>query len=245
VLDAYRDAAARWARAERLAEYDERVRATDGIELATYRPETAAYGERALLATAEAHFAESSAFAMRLLRGRLPAGGRRAVALAALMLALAVCEPRAADAARRVERTDGDTVDPRLREQARQLWAAADAGAGTALGGELAAWLRSVQTLHATLAAAARDGGFAPTETGSPLGHLAVCAAPGHRPVAAVVLRCTHLLFNRLGVHGAAEAQIARMAAGALTGLDEEERACRQQPGTAPTSTTTSSTRTP
>jgi thiopeptide-type bacteriocin biosynthesis protein len=223
VIEAYRELAARWARAEHLAEYDDRVRAVDSVELVPYRPESAVYGERAALAAAEAHFAESSALALRLLRGGLPMDRRRAVALAALMLAVAVCEPRAADAARRLPRPDGVTATPRLREQARRFWAAANADAGTGLGGELATWLRSVRALHETLATGARNGSFAPSETASPLGHLAACAAPATRPAAAVVLRCTHLLFNRLGVHGAAEVQIAGMAAAALNGLDEEE----------------------
>jgi thiopeptide-type bacteriocin biosynthesis protein len=224
-LDAYREAAERWARAERLGEHDRRVRVADSVELVAYCPERRVYGEGAALAAVESHFAESSALALRLLQARLPAGRRRAVALAALMLALAVCEPSAAAAATRL---GGSAVPPhssgaeaRLRDQVRQLWAAATDSAP--LGGELAAWLRSVRAVHAALTVAARDGSFAPTDGASPLGHLACCAPPGTREVAAAVLRCTHLLFNRLGVHGAAETQIAGMVAGALTDLDEEE----------------------
>jgi hypothetical protein len=41
--------------------------------------------------------------------------------------------------------------------------------------------------------------------------------------VAQVLLRCTHLLCNRLGIHTTAEAHIASLVARTLTDLDQEE----------------------
>ena len=41
--------------------------------------------------------------------------------------------------------------------------------------------------------------------------------------MAQVLLRCTHLLCNRLGIHTTAEAHIASLVARTLTDLDQEE----------------------
>lgn len=226
VLDAYRAVAERWARAERLDDYDRQVRTTDSVEFVTYHPEQSVYGERAALRAAESHFAESSALALRLLRAGLPAARLRAAGLGMLMLSLACCEPRSARAAERLRgrcSPPAATGDPgRLRAQARHLWAAVNGNAVPPLHGELATWTRSVRTLHERLVAASRDGTFMPTEGRSPLGHLGACAPPETRSVAIAVLRCTHLLFNRLGIHGAAELRIADLAAGALIDLNQE-----------------------
>jgi hypothetical protein len=225
-LHAYGTAAAGWARAERLEGFDQHVRAADSVEIVTYEPERSVYGVDGALVAAETHFAESSALALRIVAAGLSADRRRAVALGLLTISLAVCEPRFERAAARLR--SGHVPPPapgdrRARSlQARQLWAGVN-GTG-ALGGELETWLRSVRTLHRQLVAARADGSFTPTDGRSPLGHLAACSPPESRAVAAAVLRCTHLLFNRLGVHGSAEAQIAGMAAGALTDLDQEGR---------------------
>lgn len=217
-LHAYGAAAAGWARAERLDAFDPHVRAGDCVELVTYVPERSVYGVDDALAAAEAHFAESSALALRLVAAGLPADRRRAIALGLLMISLAVCEPRPERATARLQHIARPVIGDRPVRQARQLWAGVN---GTApLGGELATWLQSVRTLHQHLVAGGIDGSFAPTDGRSPLGHLAACAPPESRAVAAAVLRCTHLMFNRLGVHGGAEAQIAGMAAGALTDLE-------------------------
>lgn len=56
----------------------------------------------------------------------------------------------------------------------------------------------------------------------SPLAHLAQAVHPRTFPTPQVLLRCTHLLCNRLGVHYAAEAQIAYLVTRSLTELDQD-----------------------
>jgi hypothetical protein len=66
------------------------------------------------------------------------------------------------------------------------------------------------------------QGRFAPTDCLSPLVHLAQAARPQTLSVSQVLLRCTHLLCNRLGIHAAAEAQITYLVARTLTDLKQE-----------------------
>lgn len=240
--DAYRAMAQRLARAERLADHDRRLRPDDTVELVTYRPEYAAYGQRPALTAVEIHFTESSTIALHLLNAGMPPARRAAAALAMLMLTLAVCEPnlaracdrlRSSPAGRIQQATAADPEARRLRDsyrrtrealcdQARDLWARAHRTCQTLLEGQLAGWLHSMRILHAQLCAARAQGRFAPTDCLSPLAHLAVAACPQSPAVPQVLLRCTHLLCNRLGIPAAAETQIAYLVTRTLTELDQE-----------------------
>jgi thiopeptide-type bacteriocin biosynthesis protein len=235
----YRAVAQRMARAERLTNHDSQLHLDDTIEFITYQPEYAAYGQRPALTAVEAHFTESSTIALRLLKASRQPARRRAAALAMLMLTLAVCEPdltRAADRLRsaptgRIQRTTAADAAfqesyrhtrQALRQQARDLWMRAHRTCQTLLGDPLAAWLYSIRRLHEQLNSAHAQGRFAPTDCLSPLAHLAQAACPQTPAVPQVLLRCTHLLCNRLGIHTAAEAQITYLVARTLTDLDQE-----------------------
>lgn len=240
--DAYRVMAERLSRAERLTDHDRKLRPDDTVEFITYPPEYATYGQRPALTAVETHFTESSTIALHLLNASTPPARRAAAALAMLMLTLAVCEPDLARAcgrlhsapASRIRQTTAADPETRrlrdsyrrareaLRDQARDLWARAHRTCQTPLGDQLAGWLHSMRILHTQLCAARAQGCLAPTDCLSPLAHLAVAACPQTPPVPQILLRCTHLLCNRLGIHAAAEAQIAYLVTRTLTELDQE-----------------------
>ncbi len=238
--ETYRASAQRLALAERLTDHDTRLHPDDTVEFIAYRPEYAAYGRRPALTAVETHFSESSAIALRLLTAGTPPDQRHALALAMLMLTLAVCEPDLAHAARRLRSAPARRISQptaaavrafqdsyqrsrqALHDQAYELWARADRAGQTPLGGELGAWLQSIRTLHDQLTTAHAQGRFAPVDSLSPLTRLSWAVSAQTPAVAQVVLRCMHLLCNRLGIHGAAEAHLVSLVARTLTDLDQE-----------------------
>lgn len=241
--EAYRAMAQRWAVAERLVDHDPQLHPDDTVEFIPYRPEYTAYGQRPALTAVETHFTESSTIALHLLNAGTPPTQRHAVALAMLMLTLAVCEPdldrvasrlrdtpasrvqrlTAADAAARALQDSYRRTRQALRDQARDLWARAHDPGQNPLRGQLAAWLQSIRHLHAQLTIAHAQGRFAPTDSLSPLTRLTRAASPQTPVVTQVVLRCTHLLCNRLGIHTTAEEHIVSLVVRTLTDLDQEK----------------------
>lgn len=240
--ETYRVMAQRWARAERLTDHDPQLHPDDTVEFIPYRPEYTAYGRGPTLTAVETHFTESSTLALSLLNVGTSPAQRHAAALAMLMLTLAVCEPdlarvtgrlrdlpagrvrrlTAADpAARALQDSDRHTRQA-LREQARDLWARAHRTCQTPLGGQLAEWLHSIRHLHAQVTTAHAQGRFSPTDSLSPLTRLSQAASSQPAAVTQVLLRCTHLLCNRLGIHTTAEAHIASLVTRTLTDLDQE-----------------------
>lgn len=86
----------------------------------------------------------------------------------------------------------------------------------------LAAWWASISALHTTLTGLRARGEFAPVDALSPFSGLARALHPDDPVVAHVVLRCTHLLCNRLGLSSATEARLAWLTARTLSGLHDE-----------------------
>jgi Lantibiotic biosynthesis dehydratase C-term len=240
--EAYRVMAQRWAVAERLVDHDSQLHPDDTVEFIPYRPEYTAYGQRPALTAVETHFTESSTIALRLLNAGTPPAQRHAAALAMLMLTLAVCEPDLARVASRLRDVPAGRIpqltaaDPAaralqdsyrrtrqaLRDQARDLWARAHGPCQAPLSGQLAAWLQSIRTLHAQLTIAHAQGRFAPTDSLSPLTRLTRAVSSQTPAVVQVLLRCTHLLCNRLGIHTTAEEHLVSLVARTLTDLDQE-----------------------
>ncbi|MGH3829697.1 MAG: lantibiotic dehydratase C-terminal domain-containing protein [Pseudonocardiaceae bacterium] len=240
--EAYRAMAQRVAHAERLSYHDSQLHPDDTVEFIPYRPEYHAYGRRPALTAVETHFTESSAIALGLLTAGTSPAQRHAAALAMLMLTLAVCEPNLARVASRLRAVPADHIqrltaaDPAaralqdsyrnnghaLREQARDLWARAGRPCQTPLSGHLAGWLHAIRTLHTQLTTAHAQGRFSPTDSLFPLTRLTRAVSSQSPAVAQVVLRCTHLLCNRLGIHTTAEAHLASLVARTLTDLNQE-----------------------
>ncbi|GAA3463438.1 thiopeptide-type bacteriocin biosynthesis protein [Saccharothrix longispora] len=222
----YEPLARRLANGERMSRWDNRLRPVDTVEFSTYRPEHHAYGDGAALAAVERHFTESSLVAVPLLTA--DPQRRAAVALAMLTLAVAVCQPDPARAGAGLAALRAPQPPEfyrahrdELRDQARHLWPLASSAPTSA--DPLAVWARSVHTLHAALTRARAEDGFTPTDALSPFASLARALRPEDPAVPYVVLRCAHLLCNRLGMPTATESQLASLTARTLSELDCSE----------------------
>ncbi|MFC4534188.1 lantibiotic dehydratase C-terminal domain-containing protein [Sphaerisporangium dianthi] len=228
-LEAYRAFAATVARGERRERYDERLHRTDAVEFIAYRPEHAAYGDAACVAAAERHFTVSSALALDVLDAGVGMERRAAIGLAALTIALAACEPDLPAAARRfaaaaqeagarpeILGAEDDWLGRRdaLLAQTRKLWEPAEPG-----GGLLGTWASSIRALRDELGALHAAGRCAPADSGSPHAFLAVAAPPERRTVPLILLRCAHLLHNRLGLRAGTEHQVSFLVARTMTAL--------------------------
>jgi thiopeptide-type bacteriocin biosynthesis protein len=225
--DEYEAVARRRAEGERLARWDRRLRAVDTVEFIAYEPEHHAYGDGRALCAVERHFTDSSRIAVHLLAA--PPDRRAGAALAMLTIALAVCEPDLERAAARfaaVRTRQPSPVRPDrrddLRDQTRRLWEHASSDpADLAHTDVLAAWWLSIRALHATLSGLRARGDFAPVDALSPFAGLARALRPDDPVVPYVVLRCAHLLCNRLGLSAATEARLASLTARTLSELPE------------------------
>ncbi|MEV4252308.1 lantibiotic dehydratase C-terminal domain-containing protein [Spirillospora sp. NPDC049652] len=210
----YSSFAARQARGERLPAHNPRLYPNDSIEFIDYRPEHRAYGDATCMAAVEAHFSDSSRLALDVLSTCPSHGQRAAICLAAITLSLAACPVRPADFRTvRMPAAVHDLFQQRrdeLLRQTHQLWT-------TGPGPTLATWSDSVRTLRSALI----EGGCAPEDARSPLSFLAHAVPSRERPVAEVLLRCTHLFANRLGVGPAVEHRLALLAAHAVATLHE------------------------
>ena len=224
----YEAIARRRAEGERLDRWDRRLRPVDTVEFVAYAPEHHAYGEGRALRAVERHFTDSSRIAVRLLAG--PPDRRAGAALAMLTVAVAVCEPDLPRAAARfaaVRTRQPPPARPERRDdlldQARRLWAHASSDpSGLTPNDPLAAWWLSIRALHATLTGLRARGDFAPADSLSPFAGLARALRPDDPVVPYVVLRCAHLLCNRLGLAGATEARLASLTARTLSELHDE-----------------------
>ncbi|XVV00446.1 lantibiotic dehydratase C-terminal domain-containing protein [Actinosynnema sp. CA-248983] len=211
--DRYEAIARRRAAAERMTRWQRRLRPVDTAEFTAYRPEHDTYGTGTTLRAVERHFTDSSRIAAALLT--TPRDRRAAVALAMLTLTAAVCEPDLARASTRFTTTS--RLPDRYRDQARLLWSHASADPPPT--DPLAVWLRSIRALHTTLRTA---GGFAPVDVLSPFAGLARALCPDDPTVPCVVLRCAHLLCNRLGLSAPTEARLVGLTTATLSELHDE-----------------------
>jgi thiopeptide-type bacteriocin biosynthesis protein len=221
--ETYRRYAVAAARAERLDEHDVRLRSADSVEFIPYRPEYRSYGDEACLDAVERHFVESSRLALRVMVAGTPADRRTALALATLTIALAAAEPDLATAARRA-RANCLTPPEEMRRvylarredllrQTRELWEPQ-----TRPRGVQAEWRRSIVALRDALEPLHAAGRCVPPDPGSPHAHL----TGADRTVPLILLRCAHLLHNRMGVTGAAELLTAHLLAMALSDIAEQ-----------------------
>ncbi|MFE4663691.1 lantibiotic dehydratase C-terminal domain-containing protein [Streptomyces sp. NPDC056716] len=226
----YALAARSLARAEELPYYDRRLRHTDTVEDIPYRPEYAVFGGPEATDAVERHFTDSSRIALAVLGHTEDPERRLGFALAALMLALTVCDPGHDRIGGALERTR-DRWDPPATARAgradaftRQRTAlSAQAArcrriaADPAPHGLLGAWARSIGTLHREILTLRADGRFHPAPADSSF-------HPGpdpHGDVLILLLRCVHLLCNRLGLSSPQEAHLRYLTA--MTFLDLKE----------------------
>ncbi|WP_309114233.1 lantibiotic dehydratase C-terminal domain-containing protein [Saccharothrix sp.] len=204
------------AAAEPMTRWQRRLRPVDTVEFTAYRPEHRTYGTGIALRAVERHFTDSSRIAAALLT--TPRDRRAAVALAMLTLTTAVCEPDLARASARFTTTT--QLPERYRDQARLLWS--HASRNPAPTDPLAVWLHSIRAVHTTLTALRETGGFAPDDVLSRFAGLARALCPDDPLVPCVVLRCAHLLCNRLGLSAATEARLVDLTTASLSALHDE-----------------------
>lgn len=218
----YRRLADTAAAGERLLSHERRLHPNDSVRFFGYRPEHHAFGGPACMPIVEQHFTESSAIALDLLARQPCTAQRAAIGVAVLYTVLAVCEPeldRAARAAAALRFPASPPVEEAFRRarsgltaQARACWEGPPPR-----DGPLADWAESVSALHGRLTELNND----PSDAGSPLSFLARGAVPR------ILLRCTHLLNNRLGVAPGIESRLALLAARTLAELHQEHTHAR------------------
>ncbi|WP_129842994.1 lantibiotic dehydratase C-terminal domain-containing protein [Streptomyces sp. RFCAC02] len=234
----YAELAARMAAGERLTSYETALRPPDSVADVPYRPEYDAYGDASCLDLVEQHFTESADIALALIGSGAGRQARARLVLAALTCVLAVCEPRhdlaaaafAGSAPGRASRAGGPAGAQdhyarhadRLTAQTRALWERAATrrpAPPDPAAAPLAAWTHSIAVLRDGLLRRRAEGAFDPRDPGSPPGALAMAIAPDQRPVGLVLLRCAHLLSNRLGVTADHEGLLAFLLARTLLDL--------------------------
>jgi thiopeptide-type bacteriocin biosynthesis protein len=219
------------AAAEGMTDFERELRAADTVADVPYRPEHDVFGAGDSLAAVERHFVESSALALDIVAERVAPGRRRGFALSAGLLSLAVMFPdlpalaAAFAGGTAAQLADGDdgigypAQRDRLRGQALRAWELA----GTSRADDTATgrWLASVRALHNSL----RECALTATEAASPMSWQLDHLPPESRPVAAIMMRCTHLLCNRLGVGLTDEMYVNTLIARVLVdlGTDPQE----------------------
>ncbi|MFJ7244980.1 lantibiotic dehydratase C-terminal domain-containing protein [Kitasatospora sp. NPDC098652] len=225
--------AERLAAAEGLAEHDRSVREHDAVEEIRYRPEEAVFGGPEAVRAVERHFTLSSDLALGLLADGATGPQRAGFGADALILALAAWEPDRGRLAAALRARPGGAPDPATADRVARGWRQAD---GPATGsGPKDRWLRSVRELRAELLGLHARGRLritAPHPTAVP---PPGSAAPGQRAVLAVLLRCVHLLHNRLGLDHGVEQRIRRVVESGLTAAPSG--AGRADPSTDPART--------
>ncbi|MFJ4686651.1 thiopeptide-type bacteriocin biosynthesis protein [Streptomyces sp. NPDC088789] len=226
----YARAAQSLARAEDLTDYDRRLRHTDGVEVIPYRPEYAVFGGPEATEAVERHFTDSSRIALAVLARTGEPERRLGFALVSLMLALTVCDPDheriTVALPRNRDQWDGDAsaragrADAFARQRAALTAQATRCRGITAdpeAYGLVGAWARSIITLHREIRALQARGRFSPAPADSSF-------HPGPGPsgdVMILLLRCVHLLCNRLGLSGPQEAHLRHLTAMTFLHLKE------------------------
>ncbi|MGW1974370.1 thiopeptide-type bacteriocin biosynthesis protein [Streptomyces sp. NPDC001889] len=228
--DRYALTAESLARAEELPYYDRRLRLADGVEDIPYRPEYAVFGGPEAVDAVERHFTDSSRIALAVLERTAAPERRLGFALASLMLALTAGEPDHDRVTSVLERTRDRWDDPATAGAGRAAAFARQRAALTAQAircrriaadpapdGLTGAWARSIRTLHHEIRTLQAAGRFRPAPAGSSF-HP---GAGPHGDRTILLLRCVHLLCNRLGLSGPQEAHLRYLTA--MTFLDLRE----------------------
>lgn len=238
----YRKVAVHFANAEGRTEFEQDLQPPGTVREVPYVPEHDVYGVGTTLEAAERHFVESSALALEVLGSGPSPGVLRGLAMSVNLMTLADHEPDLDRLGAAFHAAGGqgwtDTVGPgspggrvspevmdrmndsygRSREQVRgeieRAWRIANAAQPTADPDPLARWLVSIRALRVAM----EDAGdkFDVSPAGSPHAWYLTRLDAARRSIASVLLRCTHLFDNRIGVTTPDEIHIGYLVARAL-----------------------------
>ncbi|MFF8373786.1 lantibiotic dehydratase C-terminal domain-containing protein [Streptomyces lydicus] len=214
--------------------HDSAVRANNTVEFLPYVREHADYGRGAAIAAVERHFHESSRLALSVVAAGSTVEQRALLAFDLVVGVFALCDevrdrwarnggpplpfgsgPEAAD------------IEPRYRAQRDQLHARArrtwELAARTTGSDQRGYWLASVRLLRDELHRMEETGEFAAAWTASPLAGPLDLAATAHPATSLVLLRCAHLVNNRLGLTLWQENQLRFLVGRVLAELPEAQ----------------------
>ncbi|MFB6437816.1 thiopeptide-type bacteriocin biosynthesis protein [Streptomyces sp. NPDC056411] len=214
--------------------HDVVVRANNTVEFLPYEREHADYGHGAALAAVERHFGESSRLALSVIAAGTTVEQRALLAFDLVVGVFALCDeirdrwaqhggpplpfgsgPEAAD------------VEPRylaqreqLHARARRTWELAAEPPGT---GQRGYWLATVRRLRDALHRMEESGTFVADWAASPLADPLELSATAHPATSLVLLRCAHLVNNRLGLTLWQENQLRFLVGRVLAELPEAQ----------------------
>ncbi|MGW2409285.1 lantibiotic dehydratase C-terminal domain-containing protein [Streptomyces sp. NPDC001739] len=216
------------------AGHDGTVRANNTAEFLPYEREHADYGHGPAIAAVERHFCESSRLALSVVSAGASVEQRALLAFDLVVGVFALCDevrdrwarhggpplpfgsgPEAAD------------VEPRYRAQREQLQARArhtwELAARPPGNDQRGYWLASVRRLRDELHHMEETGQFVAAWADSPLAEPLDLAATAHPATSLVLLRCAHLVNNRLGLTLWQENQLRFLVGRVLSELPEAQ----------------------
>ncbi|MFF4287581.1 lantibiotic dehydratase C-terminal domain-containing protein [Streptomyces sp. NPDC001633] len=216
------------------AGHDGTVRANNTAEFLPYEREHADYGRGPAIAAVERHFCESSRLALSVVSAGASVEQRALLAFDLVVGVFALCDevrdrwarhggpplpfgsgPEAAD------------VEPRYRAQREQLQARArhtwELAARPPGNDQRGYWLASVRRLRDELHHLEETGQFVADWADSPLAEPLDLAATAHPATSLVLLRCAHLVNNRLGLTLWQENQLRFLVGRVLSELPEAQ----------------------
>ncbi|MEV8632417.1 lantibiotic dehydratase C-terminal domain-containing protein [Streptosporangium sp. NPDC051023] len=202
--EGYAKVAEALANYENLADYDRGVRRDDSVELIAYRREHHAYGALESMLAVERHFTESSEIAAEVIREGTGKDERRGLGLAFLLRTLADLQP---DRRLLVDTLTGGRermgADLESAFQARRdvlTKAAGQAWEGVAGEPAVERWLASSRALRVRLTELDSAGLLDIEPPASPLAWQLDGIGTGSKRVALILMRCLHLVNNRMGL---------------------------------------------
>lgn len=204
--------------------HDMVLRPNNTVELFDYRRETEDYGRDAAITAVERHFHESSVLALRVIAAGATQGQRANVAFDLVVGTFAMCDDLRdrwpAIAAMPTPFGTGEE-SPGVREQYERqrdalrdrllaTWRLADRVelGETVAGGHVEYWLKSLHALRERLASLEDAGTFVSAWRDSPLAGPLGLDSARHPGTTLVLLRCAHLVVNRMGLSLWEEAQV-------------------------------------
>ncbi|MEU7057401.1 thiopeptide-type bacteriocin biosynthesis protein [Streptomyces sp. NPDC046197] len=212
--------------------HDQAVRPNNSVELLPYEREHGDYGYGPAVAAVERHFHESSELALSVVAAGTTVDQRALLAFDLVVGVFALCDevreqwarhggpplpfgsgPEAPDVEERY-RVQG----PQLRRRALRAWQGTREGGDR---GQRAYWAASVRRLREALHTLEDSGGFASQWADSPLAAPLNLAGTAHPATSLVLLRCAHLVNNRLGLTLWQENQLRFLVGRVLSDLPE------------------------